>query len=322
MDERRAERRSSRRGSAATALALALALSLGAAPTASADHHGLNPPWPQALPGQTGFPYVEPVPVKHCRKAGLACVDSLIRRLREQWRPLNRACDHRAVMTFSYLRINEALRDELARRPSIFGSKHWFERVLATFSNRYFESFDRYERGKSVPEAWQIAYDAMAAGDLTGGQEILLFSNAHVQRDLPFAYVESGLVGKDGVSRKHDHDAFNEINNRILDPVGDELARRYDPTFTSFDASPVPLDELSSQEVVKSWRETSWRNAERLAAARTPAERRAVGDSIETLAQGWATMIAGVEAPGLRASRDEYCRAQQESGAAGPISRR
>lgn len=226
------------------------------------------------------------------------------------------------MATLAYLRINEAIRSDLAREDSLFDHRRWFERVLTTFSNRYFDSFERYGRGRPLPPAWQIAFTAQTRSDITAAQEILLFSNAHVQRDLPFAYAEMGLTTKDGRSRKHDHDVFNEINNRILDPVGDEVARRYDPTFPFFDLKPLPVDEVSSQEVVKLWRELAWRNAERLARADSEEEWDAAVADIDRNAELWARMIAAPQLPGLRASRDTYCRAQRASGAAGPLSRR
>ncbi len=294
----------------------------GLAPGAGADHGGLNPGWPELLPGDRGLGYVGPRSVEHCRQPRLRCVDRLVGRLRRQWRPLNAACDGRGVATLAYLRINEAIRSDLARDDSLFDHKRWFERVLTTFSNRYFASYERYELGRPVPRSWQIAFDAQSRSDITAGQEILLFSNAHVQHDLPFAYVEMGLVTEDGRSRKHDHDAFNEINNRILDPVADEVARRYDPTFPFVDLKPLPVDEVASQEFVKLWREYAWRNAERLARVRSEREWDAAVADIDRNAELWARMIAAPQLPGLRASRDTYCRAQQASGAAGPLSRR
>jgi hypothetical protein len=300
----------------------ALLLAAALAGPADADHRGLNPPWPQLLPGAERHHYIPPSPVKHCPRASIDCVDGLIRRLKRQWRPLDAACDHRAVATLSYLRINQAIRHDMTSEDSLFRHKHWFQSVLTTFSNRYFDAFTRYEEGKRLPPAWQVAFDAQTTGDITAGQDILLFSNAHVQHDLPFAYAEMGLITRNGRSRKHDHDAFNEINNRILDPVGDEVTRRYDPTFPFLDLKPLPVDEIASQEVVKLWREGAWRNAERLYEAETKRRRNHVIAGIDETSESWARLIAGLGFPGLRATRDEYCAAQHDSGAAGLISQR
>ena len=279
-------------------------------PAAAADHHGTNPPWPQALPPGASPTDVQPGPVRHCRQPRLACVDGLLRRIRRQWRRLDAACDHRAVLTLAYLRITQELRRELPKRDSIFHHKRWMYTLITTFSNRYFRALRRYRAERSIPEAWQIAFDAYREADIGAGQDVLLFSNAHVQRDLPFALAEVGLWSRSGHSRKPDHDAVNEINNRILDPVGDELARRYDPYFQYMDLSPSPGDELGVQEVVKNWRERAWRNAERLANANTRAERRRIAHGINDAAASWAERIVSFELPGWREDRDAYCRSR------------
>jgi hypothetical protein len=291
----------------AVAVLAALAALLASAP-ARADHHGLNLPWPQLLPPRPGLSGAQPHPVPNCPVASVDCVEDLARRLEAQWRELDARCDHRAVASLSYLRITQALRDDLARpQPELFRFPEWFEPLISTFSNRYFAAFMDYEAGRPVAEAWRVAFDAMTRGDVTAGQDILLFSNAHVQHDLPFAIEEMGLRSPGGASRKPDHDAVNEINSRILDPTQDEVAARYDPYFGLIDLKPSPLDELASMEVVKVWRELAWRNAERLVAARSAAERAAVVRSIEAGSTLWARLISGFAPPGYRKLRDDYC---------------
>ena len=286
---------------------------LAVAPSAArADHHGIDLPWPQALPAQPTSSDVQPRAVRNCRRATIRCIDRLIRRLRAQWRPLDRACDHRALWPLSYLRITQALRRDLARpEPVHFRHREWMIYVITTFSNRHFEAFEGYERGRPVPGAWRITYDEAARGDANGGQDVLLASNAHTQRDLPYVYAEQGMRTPDGESRKHDHDAVNTINTSVFDGLEDEFAERYDPFFTMVDMKPLPLDEIGTMEMVKGWREGAWRNAERLLNARTPAQRRQVESSIETNSVVWAEALRSLKEPGHRAVRDEHCRAYQ-----------
>lgn len=284
---------------------LALALS-GAAP---ARAQVLNLPWPQLLPPAPGTPTQTHRPVEHCPVAGPACVADLEARLHAQWERLDAACDHRAVASLAYLRITQELRRDMTRaRPELVSDVPWMSAVITTFSNRYFASFDAAAAGRPVPEAWRIAYGAARSGDTSAAQDVLLFSNAHVQRDLPFAYEEMGVRAPGGRSHKPDHDAVNEVNARIFDPLQDEIGRRYDPTFPVMDGGPSPLDELGALEMVKAWREGAWRNAERLAAARTPAARALVVADIEGGAALWARLIAAPSFPGLRAQRHALCR--------------
>jgi len=281
----------------------------GAAP-AAADHHASNLPWPYLLPAQPTSKKVQPHGVRNCRRSSIRCLDGLVRRLERQWRPLDAACDHRALFSLSYLRISEGLREDLGRRrPRFFRHRKWMQLVITTFSNRYFQAFAGYERGRPIPSSWRITFDEAARGDAHAGQDVLLASNAHTQHDLPYAYAEMGLRTRRGRSRKHDHDGVNEINTRVFDELEDEFTRRYDPTFALVDLKPSPLDELGSGELVKLWREGAWRNAERLVNARTRAQRRRVAASIETTSRVWAQFIASGRLPGHRALRDAHCRA-------------
>jgi hypothetical protein len=95
----------------------------------------------------------------------------------------------------------------------------------------------------------------------------------------------------------------------VFDGLEDEFARRYDPMFSWIDMKPLPADEIGSQEMVKSWREGAWRNAERLLNAGSDAERQQVAQSIEDNAASWARMMAAPQEPGYRAQRDAYCAA-------------
>jgi uncharacterized protein DUF5995 len=297
------------RGRALTLGVLAIGLALpGSASGAGRDLL----PWPQLLPGRPDVPVaVRPHPVPNCVAASLACVDDLLRRLHEQWEPLDRSCDHRALFSLAYIRITKGLRDGLAgSAPPSFRYPEWFIYVVTTFSNRYFKSFDDYASGRPVPESWRIAYDADARGDFNGGQDIVMASNAHTQRDLPFVYAEQGARTPDGASRKHDHDAVNTVNANVLDGLEKEFAARYDPFYSFIDLKPLPLEEVGTLEVVKGWRELAWRNGERLLAARSAAERRAIEGQIELNAKLWAQLIAGGGLPGYRAKRDAFCRAR------------
>jgi hypothetical protein len=257
---------------------------------------------------------VQPKPVDHCRKATLRCIDDLLRRLRKQWRPLDAACDHRALWPFAYIQITKLIRADLARDvPRWFPHRKWFIYVVMDFSNRYFRAYQHHHRGRPelVPYSWRVTFDAAAAGDYHAGQDILLASSAHTQYDLPHVYAKLGMRTPSGATRKPNHDGVNEVNTRVFDFIEDEYARRYDPTFEWVDMKPSPVDELGSQEMVKGWREGAWRNAERLMNARTPEERAQVEGSIAATANAWADFIASGSLPGHRTTRDEHCRAFQ-----------
>jgi hypothetical protein len=175
------------------------------------------------------------------------------------------------------------------------------------FAELYFDAVDGYGNN-NAPPAWRIAFDAAVSGRTNAIQDVFLGMNAHIQRDLPVALAATGLVGPAG-SHRADHNRINEILRQVLNRIEDEIDRRYDPLVGLADAKPSPADEILSFETIKSWREEAWRNGERLALARTDAERRAVMSSIEANAQAWATFIAAPDFSFYRAQRTAYCRA-------------
>ena len=293
----------------------AVALTLASAPAALADHGDLDIPWPQLLPPQPTSTEVQPGPVKRCRDASIACVDQLVDHLKHQWRGYDRTCDHRAVIAYSYLKITQGLRADLAGDgDDLVHYKRWMTYLITTFSNRYRAAFHDWEVGEPVPEAWRITFQTADAGDANAGQDVLLFSNAHVQHDLPFALEEMGLRARDGASRKGDHDAVNRINTAVFDPIEDYIAAHYDPSFALIDAKPLPGDEIGTLELVKLWRETAWRNAERLLNAPDEAARDRVVADIDAYSTAWARLISSGGLPGTRAQRDAFCADHHETG--------
>jgi hypothetical protein len=288
------------------AIVVAIGVALVSAVPAGAQEP-VNIPWERALPPLPSRSRVQPHAVPGCRDGSLACVRRVERRLRRQFRRLDAACDHRVIASLAYLRITQALRRDLSRRtPRFFRYRRWMAFVITDFSNSYFDAFQAYARGRPVPEAWRHFYDAATKGDTNAIQDLLLFSNAHAQHDLPFSYASMGVRTPGGRSRKHDHDGVNEINVRVIPGVKAEIERRYDPSFRDV---PGPADEMAGLEPTKTWREGAWRNAERLLAAPGPVTRDAVADQIRAYSGAWGRTIAAPQQPGTRAMRDAHCRA-------------
>jgi Family of unknown function (DUF5995) len=290
---------------------MCLLVALAAAGAASARTEGTDLfPWPEALPPSQVPNDAQGRAVEHCRRPGPSCVHGLRRRLRRQFERFDATCDHRAVIAYSYLQITRGLlADMRGPRPGLVRHRRWMAYLITNFSNRYFRAFRRHARGLAVTPAWEITFETAARANAQAGQEVLLFSNVHVQHDLPFAYEKLGIETRSGRSRKPDHDAVNEINARVFDRIEDYLAAHYDPSFSLVDTPFVPVEEIGALELVKLWREGAWRSAERLLAAGTAAERAAVATTIRETATRWAEAISAPGFPGYRATRDAYCAA-------------
>lgn len=266
-------------------------------------------PWPQSLPASDVPNDRQAHPVEHCRDGSVRCVRGLERRLRRQFRRFDARCDHRAVIAYSYLQITRGLIADMRgpRQGALVTHRRWMAYLITNFSNRYFRANRRYAAGRPVTDAWRITFETAATGDATAGQEVMLFSNAHVQHDLPFAYAKLGIETRSGRSRKRDHDAVNAVNARVFDGIEKYIAAHYDPSFSLIDIPFVPVEEVSALELVKSWREQAWRSAERLLNAKSPEERQEVARTMSETATRWAEMIAAPQQPGYRDMRDEYC---------------
>jgi hypothetical protein len=267
-------------------------------------------PNPEALLPDTPAPTnVKAHGVEHCRHASLRCVTGLAHRLRHQWRPLDAACDHRAMFSLSYLRITQGLRRAI--KAGDLQHPRWMEYVVADFSNHYFQYFEDYAAGRPVPNSWKLAYDAAVHGDTSAPQDVLLASNAHTQHDLPFIYAEMGTRTKDGESRKPDHDAVNAVNDAVFRGLEEYGAEHYDPQFSYFMLAPEETDRIATLEMIQTWREGAWRNAVRLLNASSKAEYDQVVASIDTLADTTARMILTGTQPGYRTTRDDFCAAHR-----------
>jgi hypothetical protein len=138
--------------------------------------------------------------------------------------------------------------------------------------------------------------------------------NAHVNRDLPFVLAAIGLTKPDGSSRKADHDKVNEFLNAVLDPLLAEEAARFDEAADD-SRDPLLLGYTTTFQLLAAWRESAWRNAERLVSAPTPAARAQVAQSIEDYAAGVAVTLrtgTSYRPPSTtRVARDAHCRAHR-----------
>jgi hypothetical protein len=227
--------------------------------------------------------------------------------------PQASSCDHNALFALLYLRVTEHYRAAV-NDPHFFDDNAFVNHEDAVFGKYYFRARDDYAAGRraSVPGAWQVALDSARNRDVNGTGDLLLGVNAHVQRDLPFVLYAIGLVKPDGSSRKPDHDLVNRILYAAYEPAITEGAQRFDPSINF--TLPAPFQAMGYQtfyQAVEGWRETAWRNAERLATAPDDAARAEVAQSIEDYATSQAQMVraASLYTPPVSSTsaRDAYC---------------
>ncbi|HEY1367807.1 MAG TPA: DUF5995 family protein [Gaiellaceae bacterium] len=269
-------------------------------------------PWPSLLPSLLTTPY-DPTSSGPCRNGSPKCVDQTVAEMERSFDQLAADCSHEAIFSLSYLRVTQMYEQTVSSDPNFFDNTPFVNHEDAIFAGYYFQAFDNWYGGRPsrVPPAWQIAFAAADSDRVSGSGDLMLGINAHVNRDLPFVLASMGLFNADGSSRKPDHDKVNVILNKVEGPILAEASRRFDSSILDPTTNGTTLDETSLFQELSAWREEAWRNAERLAAATTDAQRAHVAQSIENAAALEAqTIVAAFSyVPPLTTTktRDAYC---------------
>lgn len=286
----------------------------GAWLTAPSAHAADDPAflgWTSALPPTIAA--YEPSSENDCTAGRIQCVDTVIRKMTRHADDLAARCDHNTIFAVTYLRTTEEYR-RAATSPGFFVDPSFVNHEDAVFADYYFRAWEDWTAGRKdqVSEAWRIAFASADGRKVTSSANLSLGISAHVNRDLPFVLASIGLVARDGTSRKRDHDKVNEFLNRVTEPLLEELAARFDPTLDDAD-TPYHVTYTALFQQITAWRETAWRNAERLASAPDATARSRVAQEIEDYAATLAKDIAarGSYQPPLSDSsaRDAYCAA-------------
>jgi hypothetical protein len=276
--------------------------------------------WTSQLPSWSD--QYDPTSANDCVAGKPSCVDKTIKEMQRRFDPLGQSCDHNAVFSLAYLRTTQTY--EWARdQDGFFQDTPYVNHEDAVFGKYYFDAYDNWASGNrsAVPQAWLIAFDAAKAKQVSGSGSLFLGMSAHVNRDLPYVLAAIGLTYPDGTSRKADHDKVNQFLNAVLNPLLAEEAARFDSS-TDSSRDPLLLGYTSSFQLLAAWRETAWRNAERLTDAPDATARAQVAQSIEDYAAGVQLTLKTAEAyvPPFTtsAARDSFCAAHK--GAAAPIA--
>jgi hypothetical protein len=264
---------------------------LGASPVHAEDPLFIG--WTDLLPSfTTGY---DPSSENDCKAGRIQCVDAVIREMERRYDPLLDVCSHSAMFSLTYLRTTEQYRAS-ATTEGFFTDPGFINHQDMVFARYYFDAWDDYyhPNGSSDPvsDSWRIAFEMADGRKVSGTGSMLLGMSAHVNRDLPQVLASIGLVKPDGTSRKPDHDKVNQFLNQVIEPLIDEAAARLDPTVDDGQIDGTTMDETGMLQILVSWREHAWRNAERIANATTEAERAAVIADIERQAAMEANLIA------------------------------
>lgn len=245
-----------------------------------------------------------------CGAGSPACIADVLAEMTRRLDVLEAHCSHEAPFALMYLDVTRGVATQGAHR---FRDRQFLNHLDAVFANLYFTAYDNWQAGRAklVPEAWRIAFEAADRGTVTALGDMLLGMNAHISRDLPFALTRTGLREPDGQSGETDFNRVNGLLGSVTPDLLQEEAERFDPTLTSTVLPVIQLDPSSLRQLLGAWRSESWRNAERLLTARTPAQRAKVARTIELGAAGRARLISSLTSDLVigpdAAKRNAYC---------------
>ncbi|MDQ4041560.1 MAG: DUF5995 family protein, partial [Actinomycetota bacterium] len=256
-------------------LALSLAGGTGGAAAQDAPYADWNPGY-AGFPGDVGRNAAE-----DCVDGSRACIDETIDEMYRRFHTVVPRCDHNALFALTYIRVTEQIRGLIDA--GFYPDRVWIGHLDRIFARMYFLAYDNWAAGRRplVPPAWRTAFDTARSRSVSGIGNLLLAMNGHINRDFAFLLYHAGLADGAGRSRKPQHDAYNAELRKLYRPMLTELAHRFDETIDDYDAPGTELDDDAIFQILVGWRETAWRNAERLAAARSDGERRAIAADIE-----------------------------------------
>jgi Family of unknown function (DUF5995) len=206
-------------------------------------------------------------------------VDDVIDGLTALERALVAARDRRGVFVAAYLASAQTLGEWIER--GRFLERDDVVRYVIAFANAYRHALAGYEAGQrsAVPTAWLQSFDAARSLRASVVQHLLLGVNAHINRDLPHAAIDSGLSV--GCERSHHDytlidDAMRDATPRVLRRVAAKYQLTLHVTNWMFRRT---ADEAVSVSFRRA-REHAWAWATALATADPGAPRHAISARI------------------------------------------
>ncbi len=227
--------------------------------------------------------------------------------------PLASSCHHDAIFSLAYLRTTEEYRRTI-EDPNFFEDTSFVNHEDVIFAEYYFRAHDLWNSAQrsQTPPAWAHAFDAAERRELsaTGNLCSAVTPTSSETSVRPGEHRHDQARRVDAQDRPRPRQHLPQPGFRQLIP---EIAGRFDPTADDGDL-PITIDDIASFQVVPAWRETAWRNAERLVAVETPEQQALVAADIETYAASQAALLRSATAYGpLRSSaaRDAHCATNQ-----------
>jgi len=180
-----------------------------------------------------------------------------------------------------YLAVTERIGQETAARRWRDGA--WLERLDVLFGNLYFEAIRLWltEPGR-CPRAWVPLLESRERASIDRLQFALAGMNAHINRDLPVAVVETCMQLGTAPSKRPHHDDYAKINT-VLAALEPGVRQSFeDGILDDIDRDLGPVDDVVGNWSITEARNAAWTNAEVLwNLRRVPGVQRAYLDALD-----------------------------------------
>lgn len=154
------------------------------------------------------------------------------------------------------------------KTPGRYQDPAYMTHLVRVFLDRYFVAYDAYAKGDRAhtPEPWRKAFDAAAQGKAKPAADLMLAMTAHIAHDLPLAIVDAKSTEKN----RADYTRFNEVLLSNIDDVQallEQAAPNGKWTLAGIaDKVSGRIDEKMAGKLMAKWRDTAWKDAEKLQA--------------------------------------------------------
>lgn len=233
-----------------------------------------------------------------CPTGADACLDTIVNQMQTNYNTIG--CSHNSAFADLYLFVTKNMRTAI--RGGRFTDVPLMNRLTQTFGTYYLDAYNSWKANSTstkVPEAWRITFNSAKNKQTSTLGDIYLAINAHVNRDLAFAYYQSG------VPSSADHLKVNDILSETQVPAFAHISLHLDNTLPAqvlAQPTNVDLDFLA-------WRDQAYSFAQQLAAAPDAAARGVIAQKIEANAVAHANAIKAAFPTNWLANlnRDAYC---------------
>jgi len=233
-----------------------------------------------------------------CPTGADACLDTIVSQMQTNYNTIG--CSHNNAFADLYLFVTKNMRT--AVRGGRFTDVQLFNRLTQTFGTYYLDAYTSWKANNAstkVPEAWRIAFNSAKNKQTSTLGDVYLAINAHVNRDLAYAYYQSGIPSF------ADHTKVNDILSETQIPGFADITLHLDnglPAQVLAQPTNVDLDFLA-------WRDQAYSFAQQLAAAPDAAARGVIAQQIEANANAHANAIKAAFPTNWLANlnRDAYC---------------